>query len=135
MTGETQYTHDLRPNALLHVKLVLSPFASARVRGVAIEAALAMPGVVAVVTGRDLPALAVAGPDQPLARERVYFAGQPVAAAADGAARVDLDLDPLPAVTTPSQRRSPIRPWSWTRTLRASTTPRSRAARRGAGGQ
>ena len=76
-------------------------------RGVAIEAALAVPGVVVVVTGRDLPALAVAGPDHPLARERVYFAGQPVAAvvadseaaAADGAAQVDLDLDSLPTVT------------------------------------
>ena len=72
------------------------------------EAALAVPGVVAVLTAADLPV----SPDapgragEPLAREEVVFAGQPVAlvvaeteaAAEDGVDQVVVDLEPLEAV-------------------------------------
>jgi len=103
------FAQDLKPNRLLHAKLVLSPFASARVRSITDAAALQVPGVVAVVVAADLPSLQVAGPDLPLAGERVYYAGQPLAAvlaesegaAADGAAALEVDLEPLPAVTDP----------------------------------
>ena len=72
-------------------------------------AAEALPGVFAVVTAADLPAVDVAGPDQPLAAGRVYYAGQPVAAvlatseaqAADAAALVEVDYELLSAVVDP----------------------------------
>ena len=109
LRGETRYTQDLKPFGLLHAKLVLSSYASARITGVDKEAALAVPGVVTVLTNADLQEVDVAGPDQPLAQGKVYYVGQPVAAvigqteaaAADGAALVAIDYDELPAVTDP----------------------------------
>src|SRR5438067_3634785 len=96
LTGETVYTQDLKPSRLLHIRLVLSSYASARVTSVDGSEAMTVPGVVAVLTGSDLAPVEAAGPDQPLAGDRVFYAGQPIAAvaaeteaaAADGAARV-----------------------------------------------
>src|SRR5439155_234585 len=80
---------------------VLSHLASARIRSIETSAARSVPGVVDVVVAGDLPDQDVAGPDQPLATERVFYAGQPVAAviatseaaAHDGAAAVEVDLE------------------------------------------
>jgi len=91
------------------VKLVLSPHPSARIRAIERAAAEALPGVFAVVTAAELPAVDVAGPDQPLAAGRVFYAGQPVAAvlatseagAADGAALVEVDYELLSPVVDP----------------------------------
>src|SRR5947209_19458426 len=80
VSGATRYTADLELAGLHHVHLVLSPLASATIRGIDTAAALAVAGVVDVVTGRDLPELEVAGPDLPLAVGRVFYVGQPVAA-------------------------------------------------------
>jgi len=82
LRGETVFTQDLKPNGLLHIKLVLSTYPSATINGVDAAAALEVPGVVAVLTNRDLAKADVAGPDQPLAGEKVYYVGQPVAAVA-----------------------------------------------------
>jgi CO/xanthine dehydrogenase Mo-binding subunit len=109
LRGETVFTQDLKPNGLLHIKLVLSSYPSATINGVDATAALEVPGVVAVLTNRDLGSADVAGPDQPLAGEKVYYVGQPVAAvaatseaaAADGAARVVVDYGELPSVNDP----------------------------------
>ena len=109
LRGETRYTQDLKPFGLLHAKLVLSGYPCARITGVDKDAALAVPGVVAVLTSGDLLEVDVAGPDQPLAQDKVYYIGQPVAAvigtseaaAADGAALVNIDYEELPAVTDP----------------------------------
>jgi CO/xanthine dehydrogenase Mo-binding subunit len=109
LTGETVYTQDLKPSRLLHVRLVLSSYPSARVTSVDGSEALAVPGVVAVLTGADLAGVEAAGPDQPLAAGRVFYVGQPIAAvaaeteaaAADGAARVVVEYEELPAVNDP----------------------------------
>jgi CO/xanthine dehydrogenase Mo-binding subunit len=106
--GATRYAADLPVPDILHARLVLSSEAHARISGVDTDAARAVPGVVAVLTAADLPV----SPDapgragEPLAREEVVFAGQPVAmvvaeteaAAADGADQVVVDLEPLEAV-------------------------------------
>ena len=105
VVGATRFTADLELAGLLHVQLVLSHLPSARIRGVVTAAAAAAPGVFAVFTGADLASDAN-GPDKPLAVERVFYTGQPIvaviavseAAAADGAALVEVDLEPLPAV-------------------------------------
>jgi CO/xanthine dehydrogenase Mo-binding subunit len=108
VTGATRYAADGYVHGLLHARPVLSTEVHARIRGVDKEAALAMPGVVAVLVASDLP-LATAGTDrtsEPLAREEVVFAGQPVAlvigeteaAAEDGAEAVVVDYELLDVV-------------------------------------
>ncbi len=107
VSGATRYTADLDVAGLLHVQLVLSHVASATIKSIDTEAARAMPGVIDVVIASDLPEQDVAGPDQPLATDRVFYVGQPVAAviatseaaAHDGAAAVGIDFDEIEAVT------------------------------------
>ncbi|MGH3126445.1 MAG: xanthine dehydrogenase family protein molybdopterin-binding subunit, partial [Gaiellaceae bacterium] len=108
VTGATRFAADGFVNGLLHARPVLAIEPHARIRGFDTDAALAVPGVVAVLTATDLP-LATTGTDrtsEPLAREEVVFAGQPVAlviaeteaAAEDGAELVLVDYEPLEAV-------------------------------------
>jgi CO/xanthine dehydrogenase Mo-binding subunit len=119
VTGATRFTADIELPDLLHVHLVVSHFASARIRGVETAAARALPGVVEVITGRDLPELERPGPDLPLAIDRVFYTGQPVVAvlaeteaiAADAAALVEVDYeetDPVVAATSAMTDQSPI---------------------------
>ena len=108
VTGATRYAADPPYSGLLHARLVLATEAHALIRGIDPDAALAVPGVVAVLTAADLP-LTTTGTDrtsEPLARTEVVFAGQPVAlvvadseaAAADAVEGVFVDYEPLPAV-------------------------------------
>ena len=108
VTGATRYAADGYVQGLLHARLVLSTEAHGLIRGIDAEEALALPGVLAVLGAADLP-LTSDGNDrtaEPLAREEVVFAGQPVAivvaeseaTAIDGAEAVVVHYDPLPAV-------------------------------------
>jgi CO/xanthine dehydrogenase Mo-binding subunit len=108
VTGATRFAADGYVHGLLHARPVLATEAHARIRGIDADAALAIPGVVAVLAAADLP-IATSGTDrtsEPLAREEVVFGGQPVglvvaeseAAAEDGAEAVIVDYEPLPAV-------------------------------------
>src|SRR4051812_5773143 len=90
--GLGHYVDDIRLPDTLHVSFLRSMYAHARITGIDTSEALKMPGVVAVYTGRDLgekigpvpcasalPGLKV--PDhRPLASDRVYFVGHPIAA-------------------------------------------------------
>ncbi|MEX2611973.1 MAG: xanthine dehydrogenase family protein molybdopterin-binding subunit [Gaiellaceae bacterium] len=117
VTGATRYAADGYVHGLLHARPVLSTEAHARIRGIERDAALAVPGVVAVLDAGDLP-IAASGNDrtvEPLAREEVIFAGQPVAlvvaeseaAAEDGAELVVVDYEPLEAVVDVEQAMRP----------------------------
>jgi len=108
VTGATRYAADGYIHRLLHARLVLSTEAHALIREIDRDAALAVPGVVAVLGAGDLP-ITTTGTDrtaEPLAREEVIFAGQPVAivvaeteaAAEDGAELVIVEYEPLEAV-------------------------------------
>jgi CO/xanthine dehydrogenase Mo-binding subunit len=55
VTGKAQYGADVRPAGLIHAKILRSPHAHARIVSVDTSEAEAMPGVLAVLTGRDLP--------------------------------------------------------------------------------
>jgi CO/xanthine dehydrogenase Mo-binding subunit len=112
-TGATQYSADLPiPGGALEAVLVRSLLPHAEIAGVSTKAALAVPGVIAVVTAADLPA-GLAGRrvrDMPLlARKVARFAGEPIAAvlarsreaAESAAALVDVDYRELPAVLDP----------------------------------
>lgn len=105
--GDARYAADVQLAGMLHAQPVLSAAAHARLRAMRIEAARAVPGVVAVFTAVDLPVTAAppaTRQEAVLARGDVTFCGQPVAlvvaespaAAADGAALVEIDYDPLP---------------------------------------
>ena len=62
LTGSAPYAADLAPPGLLHVRLVLSPYARARIVGIDAAEALTIPGVVAVVTASDLAPYVKADP-------------------------------------------------------------------------
>jgi CO/xanthine dehydrogenase Mo-binding subunit len=118
--GTIRYAADrIRPGTL-HARLVLAPYAHARIIGIDLAAALARPGVVAVMTATDLPAPS-GEPDrlvEPLARSEVVFAGQPVALviaekdeiAADAAELVDVRLEPLAPVVDAAAAMAPGAP-------------------------
>ena len=57
VTGRAKYAEDFRADGMLFVKLMGSPRPHARIRSIDASAALSMPGVHAVLTADDLPAL------------------------------------------------------------------------------
>jgi CO/xanthine dehydrogenase Mo-binding subunit len=110
VTGEARYAADLSLPDMLHVRLMLSPYAHARIVSVATDAATALPDVVAVLTAADL-ARFVKSPASSRARclladGEVRFCGQPVVAvvarseavAEDALALIEVDYDELPAI-------------------------------------
>jgi CO/xanthine dehydrogenase Mo-binding subunit len=121
LTGRARFAGDLPFHRLLYARLVLSPYAHARIAAIDTKQALAVPGVVAVYTGETL-GLAHAGlpsrTQSPLALQEVCWCGHPVAivlgeteaAAEDGAAAVDVDYEPLPVVLDPVAALQPGAP-------------------------
>jgi len=110
IAGATRYMTDLTVPGMLHVVIVRSPLAHARLTGIESGAARTMPGVAAVITADDVPGVngfGILTPNQPvLAGDRVRFRGEAVALvvadtperARHAAAAVRLDLDPLPVI-------------------------------------
>jgi 4-hydroxybenzoyl-CoA reductase subunit alpha len=110
VTGRAQYTADLPARHALVGAILRSPLPHARIRGIDTRAAREIPGVHAVVTGDDCDVpygvIPIACNEFPLARERVRYRGEPVAAVAavdEATARaalaaIVLDLEPLPAL-------------------------------------
>ena len=82
--GEVRYTDDIQLPRMLHAKLVRSPLPHARIVRIDGTAALAHPGTVALITGRDMPTrfgIIPWTPDEyPLALETTRFVGDAVAA-------------------------------------------------------
>ena len=120
--GQGNFLDDITLPGMLHMALVRSPVAHARINGIDIDAAMAVDGVLAVVTGELMAAHNLAwmptlsGDTQAvLATDKVRYQGQEVAAviavdpyiAADGAELVDVDYEVLPAVVTPQQSLAP----------------------------
>ena len=120
LTGEAKYTNDLDLPGALHLAVLRSPYAHARIVSVDLSAAQAAPGIVAAYSGADLagewaspmPSAWAVTADMknpahyPLASSKVCYVGDGVAcvlATSDAAARDALDLidvryEPLPAV-------------------------------------
>ncbi len=109
VTGRARYTADLPAEGAWVGRILRSPISHGRIVSVDTDAARAIPGVIAVLTGEDCPytygVLPIAMNEYPLARERVRYRGEPVAAVAavdDETARaalkaIRLELEPLPA--------------------------------------
>ncbi len=122
VTGALRFVADLPVPGLLHARLVTSLYAHANLRRIDKTAALATPGVVAVLTADDMPHIAPSSRGRLLlARDRVMFAGQPVAlvlatsetAAEDGAAAFVFEADPLPAAITLDEALAEGAPLVW----------------------
>ena len=114
--GRGNYVGDIALPRMLHLALLRSPVAHARIGAIDTEAAAAADGVVAVVTGKDLEAHNLAwmptlsGDTQAvLATDKVRFQGQEVAAvvaesahaAHDALELIEVDYEPLPPVVDP----------------------------------
>ena len=133
LSGQTEYLDDLEPPGTVHVAFVRSYLAHARV--LSIGAPDAAPGLVDVLTARDiedrarpLPIQAPEGAevaDEPhpvLAGDEVRYAGQPVAAviaesrelAEDAAELVEVEYDDLEPVADPSSSRLDLLRWQRT---------------------
>ena len=122
VTAASRYTEDLTFPGMLYARLVLSPHPHARIVRVTREAALAVPGVVAVLLREDLPIAEDAELEEHLllAEGETRFTGHPVAAvlaeseaaAADGgdvlAAAVEYEV--LPAALDPEAAMQPGAP-------------------------
>jgi CO/xanthine dehydrogenase Mo-binding subunit len=110
--GQTKYIDDFYVPGMLYCKIRRAGVASARIVSVDTSEAAAMPGVVAVITGKDIPVNSF-GPslkDQPvLADERVFHAGDGVAAvaavteqiAADAIEKIKIEFEELTPVLDP----------------------------------
>ncbi len=120
LTGEARFTDDLVIPGALHLAVLRSPFAHARIRSIDATAAKALPGVVTVYTGDDvadlwaapMPCAWAVTPDMknpphfPLAKGKVCYVGDGVAAvlahsdaeARDALDAIEVDYEPLEAV-------------------------------------
>src|SRR6266702_2825880 len=123
--GQGQYVDDVQLPGMLYGDIVRSPYAHALIKNVDISAALKVPGVLAVITGKDLDAAGLAwmptlsaDTEAVLALDRVHFQMQEVAfvvatsryAAADGVAAVEVDYEPLPVLVDPKKALDPDAP-------------------------
>jgi carbon-monoxide dehydrogenase large subunit len=123
--GKGEYIDDVVLPNMLWMDIVRSPYAHAKINSIDASEALATPGVVAVITGKDLEAAGLhwmptlAGDKQMvLPTDTVMYQAQEVAAviaesryaAADGAAAVYVDYDPLPVIVDPFKALEPDAP-------------------------
>lgn len=113
VTGRARYAEDFRAEGMLFCKLMLSERPHARVLSKDVRRALALPGVRAILTAEDLPALG--GTTEHCLTNEPLYAGEPILAvaavseeiAADAIELIHLDLEPLPFVTDPIESLRP----------------------------
>jgi len=123
--GKGTYVDDIKLPGMLYLDIARSPWPHARIKSINTDNALAIPGVLAVITGKDLekynlawmPTL-MADRQMVLPVDTVKFQGQEVAAvlatdrytAADGVNAVAVDYEPLPVVVDPFKALEPGAP-------------------------
>ncbi|MDT8319576.1 MAG: 4-hydroxybenzoyl-CoA reductase subunit alpha [Xanthomonadales bacterium] len=117
--GAARYTADLPPDGALVGRILRSPRPHAEILSIDLSAARALPGVVAVLCGEDCATpygiIPIAQNEFPLARGKVRYMGEPVAAVAavDEATAekalelIRLELRELPSYVTAAEARSP----------------------------
>ena len=133
ITGNGNYLDDIKLASMTHMAILRSPYAHANIRSVEVSAAKAMPGVVAVFVGADIPynplpmawpAGGVAGirnninTPRVLATDSVKWTGEGVAAvvaeteaqAFDALEAIVVDYEPLPAVVDAEKAMAPGAP-------------------------
>jgi CO/xanthine dehydrogenase Mo-binding subunit len=129
VTGQAKYAEDYRAEGMLHARLLLSPLPHARARSINVSAALAMPGVKAVLLPEEIPGPADTVTDlgqtiranqkgeRALTSEPLYQ-GEPVVAVAaideltavEAIEKIEIDWEPLPFNVDPIDSLRPGRP-------------------------
>src|SRR6185436_3948063 len=129
VTGQAKYAEDFRVEGMLFARLLTSPMPHARVKSLNLSAALAMPGVKAIVTADDIPAPAATVTDlgqtiqanmmgeRALTSEPLYQ-GEPILAvaavdeltAAEAIEKIEIDWEPLPFAVDPIESLRPGSP-------------------------
>ncbi|HJS57012.1 MAG TPA: aerobic carbon-monoxide dehydrogenase large subunit [Vicinamibacteria bacterium] len=123
--GQGNYVDDVTLPGMVHMDIVRSPYAHAKIKKIDSSAALKVPGVAAVITGETLaqyklhwmPTL-MSDTQMVLPTEKVMYQSQEVAAviatdryaAADGVAAVEVEYEPLPVVVDPWKAIEPGAP-------------------------
>jgi carbon-monoxide dehydrogenase large subunit len=123
--GKGNYVDDIQLPGMLHMDIVRSPYAHAKIKSINSEKALKIPGVLAVITGATLekyklhwmPTL-MSDTQMVLPTDRVMYQAQEVAAviatdrysAADGVEAVEVEYEPLPVVVDPFKALEPGAP-------------------------
>ena len=131
LAGRGQYVDDIKLPRMLYAAFLRSPYAHARIVSIAADAAARAPGVVRVMTGKDVAALCKpyvgvlahingmrSAPQYPLALERACWQGEPVAAviaetrsqAEDALPLIEVEWQELPAVTDAEAALDPSTP-------------------------
>ena len=121
ITGTTKYIDDLTFPGMLHVKILRSAHAHAQILSIDLSEARRMPGVVATLTGDELPENSFGSTyqDQPvLAVDRVRHLGDGIVAVAaqteqqatEALATIKVDYEPLPALFDPLEAMDPDAP-------------------------
>ena len=117
-TGQAIYTDDIDLPRMLHAKILRSPHAHARIRSIDLGPALALPGVVAALSGGELPTRYGIIPwtedEQALCTDRARFVGDEVACVAaidewtaeEALLAVRVDYEPLPAILSVADARA-----------------------------
>ncbi len=121
-TGKAIYAADLYFEGMLHAKVLRSPYPHARILRIDTSHAIALPGVVAVLTAEDVPGDKTHGvvrKDWPVfATDKVRYVGDAIAmVVAEGEAvaskaleLIKVDYEPLPVVTSPQEALKPDAP-------------------------
>ena len=119
VSGRAKYTADLTAPGMLAGRIYRSPYSHAEILDVDVSEALRLPGVKAIVTGADCDktfgVLPIARSEHPLARDKVRYRGEPVAAVAaidDATAKkalalIKLKVRELPAYYTARDAMAP----------------------------
>ena len=114
VTGRSRYAEDHRAEGMVFAKLLSSPMPHARVRSINADAALALPGVVGILTPDDLPD-EVDAPNEAALTMEPRYEGEPILAvaavseqiASDAIELIDIDLEPLEFVLDPLDSLKP----------------------------
>ena len=113
VTGKAKFAEDFRAEGMVYCKLLLSPMPHARVSNIDVSDALAMDGVVGVLTADDVPAME--GAAQAILTNNPHYVGDPILAvaaidettAADALEKIRYDIEPLDFVLDPLQSLYP----------------------------
>ncbi len=122
VTGKALYTADLDSRGTLSGRILRASVSHARILSIDTSRASALPGVCAVITGQDCDktygVIPIAMNEYPMARDKIRYLGEPIAAVAaidaDTAARalelIDVEIEELAACYTAAQSRAPDAP-------------------------